>query len=173
MNSVDSSRLASLNYQLNMSYQEQNTQALVRSGNKTYLVQQQTIRFQFELTVSDHTSKQLAQQNEWQQLAEKLMQDKPQMPATPDEAQALISDEGFYGVPKTAERMAQFVIQGAGEDEGLLQAGRAGILKGFEEAQKLWGGELPEIAQRSLEEALKQIDEHMASLGFSILNAQG
>ncbi len=173
MNTVDSSRLASLNYQLNMSYQEQNTQALVRSGNKTYLVQQQTIRFQFELTVSDHTAKQLEQQSQWQQLAQKLMRDKPELPATADEAQALVSDQGFYGVPKTAERLAQFVIRGAGEDEQLLQAGRAGILKGFEQAQKLWGGELPEIAQRSIEEALRQIDEHISSLGYAILNTQG
>lgn len=173
MDGIDNSRLASLNYQLNIRYQEQNTQSLVRSGNKTYLVQQQSIRFQFELTVSDHTAKQLEQQSEWKQLSDKLMQNRPEMPATPDEARALISDEGFYGIPKTAERMAQFVIRGGGDDEALLQAGRAGILKGYEEAQKLWGGELPEMAQKTLEEALNQIDQHISSLGFSIFNTRG
>lgn len=81
-----------------------------------------------------------------------------------EEATALISDEGFFGVEKTSQRVADFVLNFSGDDIELLKKGREGIVQGFEEANRLFGGELPEISYRTQDNTLKLIDEKIASL---------
>ncbi|WDL75659.1 hydrogenase-4 component G [Helicobacter winghamensis] len=96
---------------------------------------------------------------------------KPLNELTQDEAKALISDDGFFGIPKTSERIADFVLAGAGDDVEKLKAGREGILQGYKQAEKSWGGELPEISQKTLEKALEKVDKKLASLGVNVLDA--
>ena len=91
---------------------------------------------------------------------------------TQEEAAELISEDGFFGVAQTSERTANFVINGAGGDENLLRAGREGMIQGFKEAQEMWGGELPEISQRTMQAAIEMVDKAMYDLGFSILNEE-
>ena len=95
---------------------------------------------------------------------------KPILELNPDEADALLGDGGFFSVENTAARASGFVIAGAGDDLSRLKAGREGIVKGFEEAEKLWGGKLPDIAYKSQKLALEQIDEKIQSLGGSALD---
>lgn len=170
---INDQALSSLNWQLNLRYQEMTRQAVVRKDDKIYSIEIQTMRLEFHLAAVQHSRGQFEEQNDWKQLAARLMKDAPQIVATPEEAALVVSDEGFYGAPKTGERMAQFVIQGAGSNETLLRAGREGILKGFEEAEKAWGEKLPDIAYKTLERALKLVDDHLAGLGFSLLNVEG
>ncbi len=89
-----------------------------------------------------------------------------------DEATALVSEDGFFGVEQTSQRIANFVISGADGDEELLRAGREGMIQGFEEAEKMWGGELPEISQETINKAIEMIDKAMYDLGFSILDKE-
>ncbi len=95
---------------------------------------------------------------------------KPIAELSQDEASALVSDDGFFGIDKTAERIANFVIQGSGGDESMMRAGREGILQGFKEAEEIWGGELPDISYKTIEKATQMIDEAMHNLGYSIMN---
>ncbi len=95
---------------------------------------------------------------------------KPILELNPSEASALLSDGGFFSVENTAERGAGFVIAGAGNDLEMLQAGREGIIKGFEEAEKMWGGKLPDIAYDTQKLTLQKIDETIQSLGGNVLN---
>lgn len=89
---------------------------------------------------------------------------KPITELSPDEAKELVSDEGFFGVSKTSERVSSFVINLAGDDvEGLKEA-RKGIVQGFEEAEKMWGGELPEISYETQEKTLDIIDKKIEEL---------
>ncbi|MGB5793565.1 hydrogenase-4 component G [Poseidonibacter sp.] len=81
-----------------------------------------------------------------------------------EEASALIAEDGFFGVEKTSQRISDFVFSFAGDDIELLKKGREGIVQGFEEANKLFGGELPEISYRTQDNALRLIDEKIASL---------
>jgi len=97
---------------------------------------------------------------------------KPIADLTQDEAAALVSEDGFFGITQTSERIAGFVIAGAGGDEDMLRAGREGMLQGFKDAEKMWGGELPEISQKTMQAALEMVDKEMHSLGFSILNQE-
>ncbi len=87
-----------------------------------------------------------------------------------ENAAALVDEEGFFGISQTAERIAGFVISGSRDDEDRFRSGREGMLQGFEDAKTVWGGELPEISQKTMERATKMVDEAMHALGFSIIN---
>ncbi|MCT7629153.1 hydrogenase-4 component G [Aliarcobacter butzleri] len=91
-------------------------------------------------------------------------QGKPILQLSQDEATELVSEDGFFGVTQTSDRVAGFVLSFAGDDLELLQKGREGIVKGFEEAEKLFGGQLPEISYKTQERTLALIDEKIKSL---------
>ncbi len=97
---------------------------------------------------------------------------KPIEALDPKEAKALVSEEGFFGVKQTAQRIAGFVINGAGEDVERLKEGRRGVIQGFEEAESIWGGKLFDISYETLAKALESIDARIAQLGGSVLDAQ-
>ncbi len=88
-----------------------------------------------------------------------------------DEAKALVAEDGFFGVNKTSERIANFVLIGAGDDIDKLKAGREGILKGFNDAQEMWGGKLPDISYNTIDKSIEMIDKKLSELGASILDS--
>lgn len=83
---------------------------------------------------------------------------KPITELSPEEASELVSEEGFFGVDQTSQRVADFVFGFAGDDLDILAQGREGIVKGFEEAEKMWGGELPQISYDTQARTLELID---------------
>ena len=89
---------------------------------------------------------------------------KPITELSVEEATELISEDGFFGVEQTSQRVADFVFSFSGEDTELLEKGREGIVKGFEEAEKLWGGELPEISYDTQARTLELIDKKIEEL---------
>ena len=89
---------------------------------------------------------------------------KPIIELSQDEAKELVSDEGYFGVTQTSNRVANFVFSFAGDNLEILEKGREGIVKGFEEAKELFGGELPEISYKTQERTLALIDEKINSL---------
>jgi len=95
---------------------------------------------------------------------------KPIGQLSQNEAKALVADDGFFGISQTSARIADFVIQGAGDDLSKLQAGRSGMLQGFSEAEKLWGGKLPEISYTTMQKALEKVDARVKELGGSVLD---
>jgi hypothetical protein len=97
---------------------------------------------------------------------------KPIADLSQDEAAQLVSEDGIFGVDQTSKRVANFVIAGANGDEDKLRAGREGMLLGFKQAEEMWGGELPEISQQTMQASLEMVDKAMADLGFSILNTE-
>ncbi len=97
---------------------------------------------------------------------------KPIAELSKDEAAALVSEDGIFGVAQTSQRIADFVINGSGGDEKMMRAGREGMIQGFKEAEKMWGGKLPEISQQTMAKAIEMVDMAMNDLGFSILNQE-
>ncbi len=83
---------------------------------------------------------------------------------SPEEAEKLLDVEGFFGIEQTSNRVANFVFSFAGNDIELLKEGRDGIIRGFEEAQKLFGNQLPEISFKTQEKTLELIDAKINSL---------
>lgn len=102
-------------------------------------------------------------QNGWS-LKNIVYEGKPITELTPDEAKELVDEDGFFGIKQTSDRVSNFVFAFAKDDLELLQKGRDGIVQGFEEAKKLFGGELPEISYKTQERTLALIDEKINSL---------
>lgn len=146
------------------------------STNYTFQMQEQSFSyssFSFEFQGSLATDNFQKDYDEFQSfLGDIGYSGKPIASLSQSEAAELVSDDGFFGMQNTAERIANFVIQGAGGDESLLRAGREGMLRGFAEAEKMWGGELPQISQDSIALATKMVDDTMHELGYSILNEE-
>jgi len=89
---------------------------------------------------------------------------KPILELSQDEAAQLVSEDGFFGVNQTSQRVANFVLGFSGDNLEILEQGREGIVKGFEDAQKMWGGELPEISHQTQARTLELIDAKIAEL---------
>ena len=95
---------------------------------------------------------------------------RPIADLNPSEASSLVAEDGYFGVAQTSERIAEFVINGAGDDLEKLQQGREGMLKGFEQAEKQWGGALPDISQQTMATALEAVDERIRELGGNVVD---
>ena len=89
---------------------------------------------------------------------------KPITELTVDEAKDLVSENGFFGVNETSARVSGFVMNLAGNNVASLQEARKGVVQGFEDAEKMWGGELPEISYETQKQTLKVIDEKIDEL---------
>ncbi len=77
---------------------------------------------------------------------------------SPDEARELIGEDGYFGVEQTAERIFQFAIGLAGSDPSRLEEVLRGIDQGFAEAEKIWGGTLPDISYQTRDVLLDKIN---------------
>ncbi len=86
---------------------------------------------------------------------------KPITKLSAQEAGALIDEGGFFSVDNTSQRVADFVFSFSGDDLELLEKGRTGIIQGFEEAEKMWGGELPQISYDTQAKTLALLDERI------------
>ena len=97
---------------------------------------------------------------------------KPITQLSQSEASDLVSENGFFGITNTADRISNFIISAAGDDLQKLEAGKEGMLRGFKEAEKIWGSELPEISQKTIEKATQAVDKRIAELGGNVLSVQ-
>jgi hypothetical protein len=79
-------------------------------------------------------------------------------PQTQSEAQDLISEEGYWGVNQTSDRIFAFATAGAGGDPEKLDAIKAAITKGFGMAAKSFGGSLPDISSQTYDAVMKKLD---------------
>lgn len=66
---------------------------------------------------------------------------------TKAEAQQAISEDGYWGVKQTSQRIFDFAYALAGDDPEKMKEMQAAVEKGFEQATKSWGKSLPSICQ--------------------------
>ena len=79
--------------------------------------------------------------------------------ATKAQAEADIAEDGYWGVKQTSERILDFATTLAGNDPEKLEKMRAAFEKGYAQAEKTWGGELPEISKNTFDAVMKGFDE--------------
>ncbi len=84
-------------------------------------------------------------------------------PQTKAQAQADIAEDGYWGVKQTSDRIFDFAMALAGDDEDKMQEMKAAFEKGFKLAEKKWGGELPEISQKTYDAVNKKFEDYFAS----------
>lgn len=86
---------------------------------------------------------------------------------TPQEAQAQISDNGYWGVEKTSERIFNFAVDAAGGDPAKLERIKAAIQHGFDSAKQDFGGTLPDISQKTFDRTMERLDNWAETMGNS------
>lgn len=79
------------------------------------------------------------------------------------QAQQDISEDGYYGVKQTSERLFDFASALAGDDVDKMKKMQAAMEKGFKLATKAWGRDLPDISQKTLDAANKKFEEYYAA----------
>lgn len=79
--------------------------------------------------------------------------------ATQKKAQEDISEDGYWGVKQTSDRIVSFATALAGSDSEALEKMRDAFLKGYKQAEKTWGGKLPDISQRTYDAVLEKFDK--------------
>jgi len=75
-----------------------------------------------------------------------------------EQANLAISEEGDYGVEAVSDRIVDFAIAVAGDDKTKLEELKAAIDKGFSEAGKTIGGELPDICNQTYNAIMEKLD---------------
>ena len=81
---------------------------------------------------------------------------------TKADAQQAISEDGFWGVKQTSQRIFDFAAALAGDDVVLMKKYQAAVEKGFGEAEKSWGGSLPSICGDTHTAVNKLFDDYYA-----------
>lgn len=79
------------------------------------------------------------------------------------DAQQAISEDGYYGVKQTSERLFEFAQALAGDDVDKMKEMQAAIEKGYKQATGAWGKELPSICQETMDAVNGMFDDYYAS----------
>lgn len=79
------------------------------------------------------------------------------------QAQQDISEDGYWGVKQTSQRLFDFASALAGDDEDKMREMQAAMEKGFEQATAAWGKELPDISNQTLDAANALFEEYYKS----------
>ncbi|WP_026507768.1 hypothetical protein [Butyrivibrio sp. MC2013] len=87
---------------------------------------------------------------------------------TKKQAQEDISENGYWGVKQTSERILDFANALTGGDPAQIEKMRDAFLKGYRKAADTWGGELPEISKQTYEAVLKGFDKMAEEAGVSL-----
>lgn len=80
----------------------------------------------------------------------------PEMKAAAEEA---ISEDGYWGVEQTSQRIVDFAKALSGGDPEMLETVKEAVKKGFEEAEEAWGGSLPGICGKTYDAVMSKLDE--------------
>jgi len=82
------------------------------------------------------------------------------------QAQELISDDGFFGVQQTTDRIMGFAkaLVGEGASEKQIESMRAAVQKGFDEVARMFGGfdNLPDVTKRTHAAIMEAFDKWIA-----------
>jgi len=79
--------------------------------------------------------------------------------ATKAQAQADISEDGYWGVKQTSDRILDFAVALAGDDKDKLGDMLNAFKEGYKKAEETWGGKLPEISQKTYDAVLEKFDK--------------
>ena len=88
-------------------------------------------------------------------------------PATKAQAQADIAEDGYWGVSQTSQRILDFATALTGGDPDKIDEMRAAFEKGYKQAEKTWGGELPEISKKTYDAVLAGFDKMKEEAGVT------
>lgn len=80
-------------------------------------------------------------------------------PEVQKKAQEDISEDGYWGVKQTSDRIIDFAKALAGDDVKALEKMKDAFIKGYKMAEKTWGGKLPDISKRTYDAVMDKFDK--------------
>ncbi len=84
-------------------------------------------------------------------------------PATIAQAKEDVSEDGYYGVKQTSQRLFDFASALAGDDVDKMKEMQAAMQKGFEQATRAWGKDLPQISQDTIAAANQLFEDYYSA----------
>lgn len=79
-------------------------------------------------------------------------------PETIEQAKKDIADDGYWGVEKTSDRLVEMAKALSGGNTSKADLLIDAVKKGFEDATKAWGEDLPEICQKTLDATIEKLE---------------
>ena len=83
--------------------------------------------------------------------------------ATRKQAQEDISEDGYWGVKQTSQRLFDFASALAGDDVDKMKEMQSAIEKGYKQATKAWGKDLPSISNDTMDATNKLFENYYKS----------
>ncbi len=77
-------------------------------------------------------------------------------PETIAQAKKDIAEDGYWGVDQTSERIFSFATALSGGNDAKMQEMVKAVEKGFKEATKTWGKNLPDISNKTFDAVMKK-----------------
>lgn len=87
--------------------------------------------------------------------------------ATKAQAQKDIAEDGYWGVKQTSDRIIDFATALTGGDPDKIEEMRDAFKKGYKQAEKTWGGELPEISKQTYDAVMEKFDKLAEEAGLT------
>ena len=92
---------------------------------------------------------------------------KGEIEVTPEvQAQAKkdIAEDGYWGVEQTSERLFSFAKAISGDNTEMADKLIAAVEKGFKQATKTWGDELPDLCKKTLDATIEKLNAWKESM---------
>ena len=84
---------------------------------------------------------------------------RQQIIRTIEQAKKDISEDGYWGVEQTSDRLVSMAKALSGDDPSKADMLIDAIKKGFEQAGKDWGEDLPDICKKTIDTAIKKMED--------------
>jgi len=122
-----------------------------------------------KMQLADLVQQMLSKQGEVSNLADFFTPEKlaKVSPEEIEQAKKDVSEDGYWGIKQTSQRLFDFASALAGDDVEKMKEMQEAMQKGYEKAAAAWGKDLPEICQKTLDAANKLFDDYYASKGIA------
>jgi hypothetical protein len=90
--------------------------------------------------------------------------------ADTEQAKKDIAEDGYWGVEQTSDRIIDFATALTGGDPSKIEEMREAFKKGYKQAEKTWGGQLPDISQRTYDAVMQKFDKLAEEAGLTTSN---
>lgn len=77
-----------------------------------------------------------------------------------------VSEDGYWGVKQTSQRILDFAVALTGGDPDKIEEMRSAFEKGYKMAEKTWGGELPDICKQTYDAVFAGFDKMAEEAGL-------
>jgi hypothetical protein len=85
-----------------------------------------------------------------------------------NELDDMLSEDGYWGVEQTSQRMFDFAVAVAGDDPVALQKAKEAVQKGFDQTEVIFGGQLPDISYATYDSTMEKFDNYLEHINSSL-----